>query len=124
MRRGGEHDPPRLGVDHWPSASSSRHITRPRDYDIGRVPSDAVTTGVIDPWTTELIVVDDGSTDETACLAQELLAPAFPELRILRLGENSGKGAAVRVGAAAAAAPVVAFMDADMSVDPAQLPNS
>jgi hypothetical protein len=85
--------------------------------------SDAVTTGVIDPRTTELIVVDDGSTDETACLAQELLAPAFPQLRILRLGENSGKGAAVRVGAAAAAAPVVAFMDADMSVDPAQLPQ-
>lgn len=84
---------------------------------------DAVTAGVIDPWTTELIVVDDGSTDETARLAQELLAPAFPQLRILRLGENSGKGAAIRVGAAAATAPVVAFMDADMSVDPAQLPQ-
>ena len=85
--------------------------------------ADAVAIGVIDPWTTELIVVDDGSTDETARVAQELLAPAFPRLRILRLDENSGKGAAIRVGTAAAAAPVVAFMDADMSVDPVQLPQ-
>jgi dolichyl-phosphate beta-glucosyltransferase len=85
--------------------------------------SDAVTSGAIDPWTTELIVVDDGSTDDTASLALDLLAPAFPRLRILQLGENSGKGAAIRVGAAAAGAPIVAFMDADMSVDPAQLPQ-
>jgi dolichyl-phosphate beta-glucosyltransferase len=85
--------------------------------------ADAVAIGVIDPWTTELIVVDDGSTDETARVAQELLAPAFPRLRILRLDENSGKGAAIRVGTAAASAPVVAFMDADMSVDPVQLPQ-
>jgi dolichyl-phosphate beta-glucosyltransferase len=84
--------------------------------------SDAARTGVIDPWTTELIVVDDGSTDDTARLAEELLAPAFPRLRILRLSENSGKGAAIRVGAGAAGAPIVAFMDADMSVDPTQIP--
>jgi hypothetical protein len=43
-------------------------------------------------------------------------------LRILQLQENSGKGAAVRAGANVAAAPIVAFMDADMSVDPSQLP--
>ena len=84
--------------------------------------SEAARAGVIDPWTTELIVVDDGSTDDTARLAEELLAPAFPRLRILRLRENSGKGAAIRVGTGAAGAPVVAFMDADMSVDPTQIP--
>jgi dolichyl-phosphate beta-glucosyltransferase len=84
--------------------------------------SEAVHSGVLDPWTTELIVVDDGSTDDTARLADELLAEAFPRLRILRLAENSGKGAAIRVGAGAAGAPVVAFMDADMSVDPTQIP--
>jgi Glycosyl transferase family 2 len=83
----------------------------------------AVAAGVIDPWTTELIVVDDGSTDDTARLAEELLAPAFPRMRVLRLDENSGKGAAIRVGTAAATGPVVAFMDADMSVDPMQLPQ-
>jgi hypothetical protein len=84
--------------------------------------NDAVSAGIIDPWVTELIFVDDGSTDETGQLAKMLLAPAFPRMRILRLRENSGKGAAIRAGTAVAAAPVVAFLDADMSVDPAQVP--
>lgn len=84
--------------------------------------NEAAAAGDIDPLATELIVVDDGSTDETARLAERLLAPVYPRLRILRLRANSGKGAAIRVGAGAAAAPVVAFMDADMSVDPAQVP--
>jgi hypothetical protein len=84
--------------------------------------NEAAAAGDIDPSTTEVIVVDDGSTDETARLAAQLLSPTFPRLRILQLRRNSGKGAAIRVGAAAAAAPFVAFMDADMSVDPAQIP--
>jgi dolichyl-phosphate beta-glucosyltransferase len=84
--------------------------------------NEAVAAGDIDPLATELIVVDDGSTDETARLAERLLAPFYPRLRILQMSKNSGKGAAIRVGAGAAAAPFVAFMDADMSVDPAQVP--
>lgn len=83
--------------------------------------NEAASNGVIDPRA-DLIVVDDGSTDKTPQLAQQLLAPAFPRLRILQLQENSGKGAAVRAGTHVAAAPIVAFMDADMSVDPSQLP--
>jgi hypothetical protein len=66
--------------------------------------------------------VDDGSTDETARLAEALLASTFPRLHILKLVENSGKGAAIRAGTNIASAPVVAFMDADMSVDPSQIP--
>ena len=84
--------------------------------------NEAVAAGDIDPLVTELIVVDDGSTDETARLAERLLAPYYPRLRILQMSKNSGKGAAIRVGAGAAAAPFVAFMDADMSVDPSQIP--
>jgi hypothetical protein len=83
----------------------------------------AVESGVLCPRTTELIVVDDGSTDETGWRAQELLAATFPRLRVLRLHENAGKGAAVRLGTAAATAPVVLFMDADLSVDPTEIPR-
>ena len=83
---------------------------------------DAITAGVIDPRATELILVDDGSTDDTSQRALDYLGPSFPLMRVLRLEENSGKGAAIRVGASAAGAPIVAFMDADMSVDPSQIP--
>jgi len=94
----------------------------PRMRDRAGLLNEAVAAGDIDPLVTELIVVDDGSTDETARLAERLLAPVYPRLRILQMSTNSGKGAAIRVGAGAAAAPFVAFMDADMSVDPSQVP--
>ncbi len=83
----------------------------------------AVESGSIDRSTTEFIVVDDGSSDETGLVSHRLLSPVFPRLRVLRLHTNSGKGAAIRAGAAVATAPIVAFMDADMAVDPAQLPR-
>jgi dolichyl-phosphate beta-glucosyltransferase len=83
---------------------------------------DAIADGFIDAWATELILVDDGSSDDTGQQAVDCLGPSFPLMRVLRLEENSGKGAAIRAGAGAAGAPVVIFMDADMSVHPAQIP--
>jgi dolichyl-phosphate beta-glucosyltransferase len=82
----------------------------------------AVKAGAIDPQTTEFIVVDDGSTDDTSARAADLLSD-FPHVRIIRLPENRGKGAAVRAGVAAATAPAIAFADADMAIDPAQTPQ-
>lgn len=83
----------------------------------------AVDGGVLCPQSTELIVVDDGSTDGTGWRAEELLADTFPKLRVLRIHQNAGKGAAVRLGTAAATSPIVLFMDADMSVDPTEIPR-
>ena len=83
----------------------------------------AVEEGTLCPRATELIVVDDGSTDETGWRAEELLSSTFHRFRVLRLHDNAGKGAAVRLGTAAASAPVVLFMDADMSVDPVEIPR-
>jgi hypothetical protein len=81
----------------------------------------AVDQGAVDPSTTELIVVDDGSRDDTIDRARELLAP-FPHLVTVVLPKNTGKGAAVRAGMALVRSPLALFTDADMSIDPAQIP--
>jgi len=81
----------------------------------------AASLGAFDAADTRIIVVDDGSTDGTADLATDLLS-AFPRTALVRLGTNQGKGAAIRAGVALVRSPVVAFTDADMAMDPAQLP--
>jgi hypothetical protein len=82
----------------------------------------AIAAGAIDPETTEFVVVDDGSTDDTTARAAALFS-TFPHVRLLRLPENHGKGGAVRAGVAVASAPVIAFADADMAIDPGQTPQ-
>jgi len=81
----------------------------------------AADAGAVDLDTTEVVVVDDGSTDATAATATKLLA-AFPHHRVLRQPVNRGKGAAVRAGVAAARSPFTAYMDADMAIDPLAVP--
>jgi len=71
--------------------------------------------------TVEVIVVDDGSTDETAAVAETALAPATD--RLVRLSRNTGKGAAVRAGVLASAGDAVVYMDADLATDLAVLPG-
>ena len=81
----------------------------------------AVADGAIDVEKTELLLVDDGSTDDTAAIAAKVLAP-FPNRRVIRTSANRGKGAAVRTGVAAARGSAIAFMDADMAIDPRAVP--
>ena len=83
---------------------------------------DAAADGILDADLTQLIIVDDGSTDGTGSCAEELLAPEFPRLCVIRFDKNSGKGAAVRAGIGAAEAPLVLFTDVDMSVEPTDIP--
>ncbi|KAA2284929.1 glycosyltransferase family 2 protein [Arenimonas fontis] len=64
----------------------------------------------------EVIVVDDGSADETAAVARELGA------RVLSSPYSMGNGAAIKRGARAASGEVLVFMDADGQHDPAHIP--
>jgi dolichyl-phosphate beta-glucosyltransferase len=64
--------------------------------------------------TFEVIVVDDGSQDRTAQVA-ESFGLAHPEVRVIRCAMNRGKGHAVRQGMLAARGEVLLFSDADLS---------
>lgn len=69
----------------------------------------------------ELIVVDDGSTDDTLSIAQKLVTE-YPELRIIQQSLNQGKGAAIQRGVAEANGQWMAFMDCDLATHPRELP--
>ncbi|MCA1658927.1 MAG: glycosyltransferase family 2 protein, partial [Verrucomicrobiaceae bacterium] len=72
----------------------------------------------------ELIVVDDGSTDATGAVAQEVLDAATGiETRLIQRSPNQGKGAAVRAGLRAATRPVALFSDADLSTPIEEAPK-
>ncbi len=69
---------------------------------------------------TELIVVDDGSSDDTAAVVEQV---ADGRVRLLRHERNRGKGAAVRTGIAASTGDIVVIQDADLEYDPRDLPR-
>lgn len=63
----------------------------------------------------EIVIVDDGSADDTGAIAERLADGQ--RIRVVRHAENRGKGAALRTGVAAARAPIVGFTDADLPFD-------
>ena len=63
----------------------------------------------------ELIVVNDGSSDATAAIARGIISGAKITTRLLENFPNRGKGVAVRSGLLAAQKPIALFSDADLS---------
>jgi glycosyltransferase involved in cell wall biosynthesis len=70
----------------------------------------------------EVLVVDDGSDDDTVAVAQAV-AREWPQLEVLALPHNQGKGAAVREGMLHARGALRAFSDADLSTPIEELPR-
>jgi glycosyltransferase involved in cell wall biosynthesis len=73
----------------------------------------------------ELIVVDDGSADETARVAEAALACAARAVKtqLISVRPNRGKGHAVREGLLAASASIALFTDADLSTPITETPK-
>ncbi|MBV7541528.1 glycosyltransferase family 2 protein [Acidovorax sp. sic0104] len=65
----------------------------------------------------EVIVVDDGSSDATAQIAQQAGA------RVVKHNYSKGNGAAIKTGARAATGEIIVFMDADGQHNPADIPH-
>jgi len=70
----------------------------------------------------EIIVVNDGSADQTGVIA-EGLATRDPAIRVVHHPRNLGYGAALKSGFAAARREWVFLMDADGQFDPEELPG-
>jgi glycosyltransferase involved in cell wall biosynthesis len=68
----------------------------------------------------EVIVVNDGSKDATAAIADEL-ARQYPQVRVVHHPQNRGYGGALRTGFASATKDLIAYTDGDAQYDPSEL---
>jgi len=71
----------------------------------------------------EVILVDDGSPDQTYLHALRVLGDHPERVRIVRYDVNYGKGNALITGSACARGDYIVFLDADMDLHPSQLPK-
>ena len=84
-------------------------------YNEERTVKQALAAVLESPWVSEVILVDDGSTDSTI---DNALRVVDDRVRILEQKVNQGKGAAVRRGFEEANADFVIIQDADLEYDP------
>src|SRR5260370_6241894 len=80
------------------------------EQTLGRVMSCVSEQG----WDAEVLVVDDGSKDNTAAIVERWMRE-HPRLHLVKNAGNRGKGYAVRNGLLQAAGEIVMFTDADLS---------
>ena len=67
--------------------------------------------------TTEIIIVDDCSTDTTSYVLKNI-SQVYPDIKIIRHEHNSGKGSAIQSGIKLVTGNIVLIQDADLEYDP------
>jgi dolichol-phosphate mannosyltransferase len=70
----------------------------------------------------EVIIIDDGSTDDTPRLLDEAMKTK-PWLRVLRMKKNAGQSAGFEAGFETARGQIIATIDADLQNDPEEIPR-
>jgi len=86
-------------------------------YRVEQAIMEALEASLPDGITRELIVVDDGSTDETNGILKRL-SRVHPEIVLLEEKRNQGKGAAIRAAVEQASGDICVIQDADLEYDP------
>ena len=110
-------------------SSSSLSIIIPAYNESGRIGKtlrEVLSYLEAQPGGGEVIVVDDGSKDDTKGVSERVFAErAVPRVegRVIRVEPNRGKGHAVRTGLLAARNTVAAFFDADLSMPITETPK-
>jgi glycosyltransferase involved in cell wall biosynthesis len=81
-----------------------------------------VTSRLADRFSVEILLVDDGSRDDSLAIMKSLTA-RHPELRIVELRSNAGQTAALQAGIDAAGGDIVITMDSDLQHFPEEIPT-
>lgn len=123
-----ENQPVSLTADASPASASapSLSVVIPmyREQDNVAPMLAGVHAGLADyPGAWELIVVDDGSTDQTGPLLVEEARKYGHHVRVLRFARNYGQTAAMQAGIDAARGQVIATLDGDLQNNPADIPR-
>ncbi len=98
----------------FPAYNEEHNITRTVES------ARAVLSQCAEVW--EIIIVNDGSQDETQRICDEL-AESMPEVRVVEHPENRGYGAALKSGISAARHELIFFSDSDGQFDLEELPK-
>jgi SAM-dependent methyltransferase len=106
-------------IDAPSAIGPARALVIPMCNEVARIERSLATIAAspLNAGDLELVLVDDGSIDRTATVAAEAAHRLGLQVRVLELGTNQGKGAAVRAGMLAATARTRVFVDADLSVE-------
>ena len=104
-----------VGSDESIEGARSLSVVMPA-YNEEHTISEIVAHVLASPFTGELLIINDCSTDRTASIIEAL---EDPRVRVLHQDDNQGKGAALRRGFKETSLPFVIVQDADLEYDPA-----